>query len=145
MAKKPLLRSYSKVAGFALLVYVIALYVGHSTLLMPFLEDIASSDFFLDVSENDVDRSQVALIQCKSTIAEELGSADRAYFPAEDFKIWRLSPSRYLVHSQLYENAASDPQTITNFLCKLSFKGGDEFNRENWEVEPLDIRRSPEA
>ena len=145
MAKKHLLRSFSKVAGFALLAYVVALYVGHSTLLAPFLEDIASSDFFLDVSANDVDRSRVALSQCESTVVEELGSPDQAHFSPEDFKVWRLSPSRYLVRSHLYENVASDAQARTNFLCKLSFTGGDKFSPGNWEVEALEIHRSPDV
>lgn len=142
MAKKLWFRSLGKAAGFALLVYVVALYVGHNTVLIPFLEDVARSDLFLDVSDNDQDRSRVAVLQCKSNIARELETNDQAHFPSEDFKVWRLSPSRYLVQSHVYENVASDAQSKTHFLCKLSYTGGDEFNPDSWSVEALQLHRT---
>lgn len=132
----------SKLSPILLILFVAALYAVLSKAIIPFVEQVAKSDLFLEKAAEfeEKDRSSVALLQCNDFVREELGSAKAVQFETHAYKSWEISSGRYLVTSQVTAEDESGKPVRKNYACNVQYQGGDETDHSHWSLQGLELR-----
>lgn len=131
----------SKISGLLLILFIVGLYLFQNKAVMPFVEGVVQSDMFdADTSALEgKDRARIALSQCNDFVQEDLGNEHPLQFSGEDYKSWELASGRYLISSYVLQQDESGKQVRKNYACNVQFKGGDDMDHANWELQGMEL------
>lgn len=133
----------------ALIVSVIALVVFQREFILPMAKDVATkTDLFL-IDSNDQasmmtqsnDMTQFAFTHCNAHLKAELeGKSVTVTLPEKPLNAWSLGNYEYVVSAEA-GISATDPTLKHKYLCRISFKNGDDISGaadfNNWSLDGL--------
>lgn len=125
-----------------LILFIVALYVFQNTVVGPGVEKIAASDLFLDTTFPDEpqlrgvinERTNFALLHCHRYLRENYELNDTDVISEKDYKAWGLGGADYVIRSHVDVPVSEEGPTRKTITCKITFRGGDEFESANWEI-----------
>lgn len=135
-----------KVALF--LVSLIGLLVFQSKVVMPFIQDVASSDLFLEQSGDEQNRlsssnimTESAFSQCNNHVATELLSEMNFSFPIKPINAFSLGNFQYVINADI-EIVPTDSAAFTRrYVCRIKYEEGSDqsglSNSENWSINAI--------
>jgi hypothetical protein len=109
-----------------LVLFIICLYAFQSKVIVPFVEYMASSDFF-DINTDGIegkDVSGAAYEQCDRLAIEQDPSV--ANVAKGDFRYWETGGGKYLVNSR-------------NYTCNIRYLGGDPQDGNSWSLNGMEM------
>lgn len=137
----------SRTLSFILFIlFVSALYVFQTNAVLPFVEYVAMSNFFLNEDTEladsiDVknDKTRTALIHCHNYFIENFELDDSASFPEDDYTAWPLGDYAYLIRSHVEVSGENSNRENKFFACRIKYNGGDDLAYSNWSVSGFDF------
>ncbi len=117
-------------------------------LLQPWLMDVASSDLFLEESQDlanpmaiSNDMTALAFSHCNNYITKQLNSEHTASFSNQPTNAWSIGNYEYILNAEIDIATKETPSTIHHYVCRIQYKKGDDLSGsndfENWSVEGL--------
>jgi hypothetical protein len=133
----------------ALLVSVVALVLLQREFLIPMAKDVATkTDLFL-IDSNDRasmltqsnEMTQFAFQHCNTHLKAELeGKNVTVILPEKPLNAWSLGNYEYVVSAEA-GISATDPTQKHKYVCRISFKNGDDISGaadfNNWSLDGL--------
>jgi hypothetical protein len=133
----------------ALLVSAIALIVLQREFLIPMAKDVATkTDLFL-IDSNDQasmmtqsnEMTQFAFTHCNTHLKAELEGKDVTLtLPEKPLNAWSLGNYEYVVSAEA-GISATDPNLKHKYVCRISYKNGDDTSGaasfDNWSLDGL--------
>jgi len=133
---------------YILLIGLIILLAFQAKVVMPIIQDIATSDLFLEDSGDEANRTSSTTImtdnaftQCNSYIANELLSDDSISFSEKPLNAFGLGNFRYVINSDI-EIQPNDSATYTRrYVCRIQYTEGDDTTAlsdpDNWSIDGI--------
>ena len=126
-------------------VIFIALVIAQRDIINPLLFDVASSDFFLEESEDkgamnsiSTPMTDIAFMHCNNYIREELDEEIIIYFQSKPVHAWGIGGQQYVINGEIETTSDNSPSVLTKYVCRIHFSNGsneDEAMKfENWSV-----------
>ena len=115
-------------------------------LLQPWLLDVASSDLFLEETQDlanpmaiSNDMTALAFTHCNSYINKELNSDQAATFSTQPTNAWSIGNYEYIVNAEVDIASKETPSTAYHYVCRIQYDKSDDLsggnNYENWTIE----------
>ena len=131
---------------FLFIIALIALLVFQSKVIMPFVQDIASSDLFLEDSGDEMnrvsDQNQMtieAFRQCNTHISTEVLPNASLTFPEHSINAFSLGNYQYVINADLEILPANAPAFTRKYVCRIKYLNGSDTTglpvADNWSVE----------
>jgi len=123
-----------------LLLFIVALYVLQNNAVIPLVKKIATSDLFLEKTEDAADfrtvmddKTDLALGHCYTHLVQNEGAPKSSFVSDKDYSGWHLGGFMYMVKAQIEDDNAplAKPKEM---VCKIRLIGEDEYKFEDWEV-----------
>jgi len=117
-------------------------------LLQPWLMDVASSDLFLEESQDlanpmaiSNDMTALAFSHCNHFVSKDLNPETTASFPNQPTNAWSIGNYEYIVNAEVDVASKESPSTIYHYVCRIQYENGDDLSGsndiENWSLEGL--------
>lgn len=123
------------------IVFVTSLYVFQITVVGPGVESIATSDFFMENTEDEVrldgiinEKTNFALFHCRKYLTENYELSDSDIIAERDYKAWGLGGYTYVIKSYVDVVTSEQGPMEKKFVCTISYEGGDELDYANWTI-----------
>ncbi len=125
-----------------LLIFLVAAYVFLIVGVRPFVEDIASSDLFLVVTDDPAkkyfllenEKTRLALIHCNQYFQENFDVETTAEPTENDYRAYALGNYSYMINATIDGFDSNGSNVNHKIVCKIQYMEGDELKYENWEV-----------
>lgn len=121
---------------------LIFLYRGLVPSLLWFMDtELAEKLFYVEIPQDDKDRSTLAFEQCKNHAQKNFESGSLAQFHPQDSKIWKVGINTYIVRSRVEVQNPSKAELPNKyfFICKLRYTGGEDTEQTNWVLLGFDL------
>jgi len=133
---------YFLIGGLALLLAF------QAKVVVPIVYDIAASDFFLEDSGDEANRTSSttlmtdnAFTQCNSYIANELLSDDSISFAEKPLNAFGLGNFRYVINSDIEIQPNDSAAYTKRYVCRIQYTEGDDTSGlsepDNWSIDGL--------
>jgi hypothetical protein len=130
---------------FLFVICLIALLAFQYKVVMPVLYDIAASDFFLEDSDDKLNRVSTntlmtdnAFSQCNSYIANELFPEHSFTFPEQPLNAFSLGNYRYLINADIEILPADAASFTKRYACRIKYENEDDTSDltdiSNWSI-----------
>ncbi len=134
--------SHKAISIGLLILFVVALYVLLIKGVTPFVQEVATSDLFLEESDDPAEKftsvknekTQAALAHCGQHLQENFDLAPSDRIEDKEYTAWALGNYMYVIKSFVYIEPTDPNQTSKLFACRIQYNGGDEFDIANWEI-----------
>lgn len=131
-----------------LIVFLTALFLFQSKVVVPLIEDIASSGLFMKYTETQADSqsamtpmSNYAFMHCNNYINEELGSEAAITIPSEPLYAWDIGGYQYVINAEVEISSSTDAPSLKKYVCRIEYDNGSDqegvMDSENWSVYGL--------
>ena len=131
-----------------LIVGLIILLTFQAKVIMPFVQDIASSGLFLEDSGDEANRTSssnlmtnAAFNQCNTHIANEVLSDDTISFPEKPINAFSLGNFRYVINADIDIQPADSASFTRRYVCRIQYTNGEDSTAtadpENWSVDGI--------
>ncbi len=134
----------SRYSFLYLALYIVALYVILNKVIFPFAVAVLSTEPFLGKPEESGspemvhnERTELAFLQCKRFVSEELDKEPRALTFPEKYKSWDIGFGRFLISGEV--TVAEEGGKTYAYVCRVKFEGEDMTNPDEWELQGLAI------
>ncbi len=129
-------------------VTLVALFVFQGKIVMPWVEDVVSSDLFLEDSDDQAssmtisnEMTQLAFTHCNTYISDDVGSEFTINFSAEPIKAWSMGNYRYVVNADIEITPANAASFSRRYVCRIKYTHEEDLNlaseKDNWDIEGL--------
>ena len=127
------------------IVVLITLLVVQSKYIMPLAVDVASSDFFLETSDDEQNRqsstnimTNKAFEQCNSYIANSFFSDHTLTFPDKPINAFSLGNYQYVINADLEILPADAAAFSKKYVCRIKYLNDDDTTGlediDNWSI-----------
>lgn len=117
-------------------------------ILQPWLMDVASSDLFLEESQDlanpmaiSNDMTALAFSHCNSYVSKQLDAESTASFSNQPTNAWSIGNYEYIVNAEVDIATKEAPSTAYHYVCRIQYENGDDLSGsndiENWSVGGL--------
>ncbi len=131
-----------------LLIFLVALFLFQSKVVIPLVSDIASSALFLKHTETQADSqsentpmSNYAFMHCNNYIKDELGSDITVTIPPEPINAWDIGGYQYIINAEVEISSDTTPPSFQKYVCRIEYDNGSDqegvIDSENWSVYGL--------
>ncbi len=125
-----------------LILFIVALYVLLIKGVTPFVQEVATSDLFLEETDDTTEKftsiknqkTQVALAHCAQYLQDNFDLAPSDRVDDKEYTAWALGSYMYVIKSYVHIEAAAEGPSSKLFACRIQYKSGDEFKAENWDI-----------
>ncbi|MCK5121273.1 MAG: hypothetical protein KAQ91_04785 [Methylococcales bacterium] len=132
--------------AFLFIIALIALLVFQAKVVMPFVQDIASSDLFLETSGDEMnrvsDQNQMtieAFRQCNSYISTEVLPSTSLTFPEHSINAFSLGNYQYVINADLEISPDNAAAFTRRYVCRIKYLNGSDNSEvsvaDNWSIE----------
>lgn len=131
-----------------LIVFLGALLLFQSEIVVPLVEKIAASDFFLSDTETkanpqsiDTQMTEYAFTQCNEYIQNELESDYTTTFSSAPINAWDIGGYQYVINAEIEISNETTAPIIKKYVCRIKYDNGSDMdgimNSDNWSVYGL--------
>lgn len=131
-----------------LLIFLVALFLFQSRVVVPLVSEIASSEVFLTDTETQADSqsaitpmSNYAFMHCNNYIKDELGSEITINIPSEPINAWDIGGYQYVINAEVEISSETSAPSLKKYVCRIEYDNGSDMegvmNNENWSVYGL--------
>ena len=125
-----------------LILFIVALYVLLIKGVTPFVQEVATSDLFLEKTDDTTEKftsvknqkTQIALAHCIQYLHDNYDLAPSNLVNDKEYTAWALGGYMYVIKSYVDIETAPEGPSSKLFACRIQYKGGDEFKMENWDI-----------
>ncbi|MEN8260089.1 MAG: hypothetical protein ABFS02_05790 [Pseudomonadota bacterium] len=128
------------------ILFIIALYVSLNKVVIPFVIDIASSDLFLEESDDlgdmlpiSNDKTKMAFLHCNNEIRKEFDDSVTLQFADNPENVWNTGNATFLVNAYVGIINPKEGTSRKKYVCSIRYEGGDDTDFENWSLYGLQI------
>ncbi len=133
---------YFLIGGLALLLAF------QAKVVTPIVYDIAASDFFLEDSGDEANRTSSttlmtdsAFTQCNSYIANEVLSDDSISFSEKPINAFGLGNFRYVINADIEIQPTDSAAHTRRYVCRIQYTEGDDTTAlsdpDNWSIDGI--------
>lgn len=130
------------------LMFLVAAYVFLIKGVRPFLEDVVTSDLFLEISDDPAvkyhqlenEKTRLALLHCNRHLQENLSVETTSEPTEDDYKAWALGNYSYMVSATIPGVDSNGNPKDHKVVCKIQYVDGDEMLPENWEITQFNVK-----
>lgn len=141
-----------KIVSFiGLVVFIGLLYFVQQKGVIPFVEEISSSELFFEKDDEQEElgkttneRSVHAFGQCKSVLVSEKHVPETAQFIDKGYEAWALGGRTYLIRSEVKVTSPEKGDLNKKYACKIKYNGGEPTDAKSWDVLGVDFNDSTE-
>ena len=130
------------------IVFLAALLLFQSKVVVPLVSDIASSALFLKYTETQADSqskitpmSNYAFMHCNNYVNEEIGSESAITIPTEPINAWDIGGYQYVINAEVEISSSTDAPSFKKYVCRIEYDNGSDqdgvMDSENWSVHGL--------
>lgn len=136
----------NKLKFFLVLVFFVGLIVILKYVIMPYAQNVAASDLFLDGSSDNPNPMSIsnnmtdaAFRHCNRYIREELDDEVTVNFPNQPLHAWGIGSYSYVINSEVEILGKDGVAKQAKYVCRIKFdEGKDPENYEDWSVYGVD-------
>jgi hypothetical protein len=130
------------------IICLVALLAFQAKVVIPYVYDIAASDFFLEDSGDEMNRSSSsnpmtssAFNQCNNYIATEILSDATINFPEKPINAFSLGNFRYVINADIDIQPTDSASFTRRYVCRIQYSNDEDSSGtadpENWSVDGL--------
>ena len=134
------------------IICLVALFAFQAKVVMPIVYDIVASDFFLEDSGDEVNRTSsstlmtnAAFNQCNTYVANDVLSDHTITFPKSPLNAFSLGNYKYVINADIEVTPESPPSVTRRYVCRIKFHNDDEntdaSDSENWDILFTEVGR----
>jgi len=131
-----------------LIIFLGALLLFQSKVVVPLVKEIAASDFFLTDTETkansqsiDTQMTEYAFIHCNDYIQNELDSDYTTTFSSAPINAWDIGGYQYVINAEIEISSDTSAPIIKKYVCRIKYDNGSDMegimNSDNWSVYGL--------
>jgi hypothetical protein len=131
-----------------LIIFLGALLLFQSKVVVPLVKEIAASDFFLTDTETkansqsiDTQMTEYAFIHCNDYIQNELDSDYTTTFSSTPINAWDIGGYQYVINAEIEISSDTSAPIIKKYVCRIKYDNGSDMegimNSDNWSVYGL--------
>lgn len=131
-----------------LVICLVLLLVFQAKVVIPFVQDIASSDLFMEDTGDDsnlistnTNMTDAAFNQCNNYIANEIFPEMSITFSETPLNAFSLGAFQYLVNADLEVIPNDAPSHSKRYACRIKYLNNDDLSEmtdsNNWSIEGI--------
>ena len=127
------------------IICLVALFAFQAKVVMPIVYDIVASDFFLEDSGDEVNRTSsstlmtnAAFNQCNTYVANDVLSDHTITFPKSPLNAFSLGNFRYVINADIDIQPADAAVFTRRYVCRIQYDNDDSSeasNSDSWTIE----------
>ena len=134
-----------KLKMFLFIISLIALLAFQAKVVLPFVQDIASSNLFMEDTGDEENRTstlngmtEAAFSQCNEYIATEILPETTLTFPLNPLNAFSLGAFQYVINADVEIIPANAASFTRRYVCRIKYLNGSDqlgvAQSENWSV-----------
>ncbi len=131
-----------------LIIFLGALLLFQSKVVVPLVKEIASSDFFLTDTETkanpqsiDTQMTEYAFIHCNEYIRSELDSEYTTAYSSAPINAWDIGGYQYVINAEIEISSDTSAPILQKYVCRIKYDNGSDMegimDSDNWSVYGL--------
>ena len=131
-----------------LIVALAALLLFQSKVVVPLMQDVASSEFFLTDTETKASSQAIstpmtnmAFMQCNNYIREQFDTEVSITFPSEPINAWDLAGYQYVINAEIEISENNSSPALKKYVCRIQYENGKDqegaMDKDNWSIHGL--------
>lgn len=121
--------------------FILALYVTLNKVFIPLALKAATSDLFLEETDDigDMDpisnaKTKMASLHCNNEVSKEMGESLALQFPPDPKNVWDTGNATFVVSSYVDVTNPAEGTTRKLYACNIRYEGGDDTDFKNWTL-----------